>query len=249
MEKITFEDIKNANESIITIDVKGKEYSAVNERIKAFRMNHPLGTIATNIESLQNGVVVMSCEVKDEEGNLLGKAFAYEKENSTFINKTSFIENCCTSATGRALGYAGYGIDLSVASAEEVQNAINNQITINTPEEARALKLTFGKYTGRTIGELVDEKSSYIDYLFQNGTPDIKQAITILTGMVEMTNEEAVEKIKEEFMITEVQKQQIKDLDKELIKSYLIERNKKKISELTYEEANALLEKNEIKGE
>lgn len=139
MEKITFEDIKNANESIITIDVKGKEYSAVNERIKAFRMNHPLGTIATNIESLQNGVVVMSCEVKDEEGNLLGKAFAYEKENSTFINKTSFIENCCTSATGRALGYAGYGIDLSVASAEEVQNAINNQNneieSINSHEE------------------------------------------------------------------------------------------------------------------
>lgn len=142
MEKITFEDIKNANESIITIDVKGKEYSAVNERIKAFRMNHPLGTIATNIESLQNGVVVMSCEVKDEEGNLLGKAFAYEKENSTFINKTSFIENCCTSATGRALGYAGYGIDMSVCSAEEVQNAIKQQEESNTkPVEKETLKL------------------------------------------------------------------------------------------------------------
>ena len=124
---ITFEDIKKVNETIKTIDVKGKEYSAVNERIKAFRMNHPLGTIATNIERLEDGVVVMSCEVKDENGQLLGKAFAYEKENSTFINKTSFIENCCTSATGRALGYAGYGIDLSVCSAEEVQNAIANQ--------------------------------------------------------------------------------------------------------------------------
>ena len=52
---------------------------------------------------------------------------AYEKENSTFINKTSYIENCETSALGRALGIAGFGIDTSVASAEEVQNAINNQ--------------------------------------------------------------------------------------------------------------------------
>ena len=127
MEKITFKDIQKANESILTIDVKGKEYSSVNERIKAFRMNHPLGTIATKIESLVNGVVVMSCEVRDEEDKLLGKAFAYEKENSTFINKTSFIENCCTSATGRALGYAGYGIDTSIASKEEVENAIAQQ--------------------------------------------------------------------------------------------------------------------------
>lgn len=122
-----FEDIKKANESIMTLNVKGKEYSQVNERIKAFRMCYPTGSIATNIESLENGVVVMSCEVKDGDGKLLGKAYAYEKENSNFINKTSFIENCCTSATGRALGYCGFGIDTSVCSAEEVQNAINNQ--------------------------------------------------------------------------------------------------------------------------
>ena len=124
---MTFEDIKKANETIVTTDIKGKQYSAVNERIKAFRMNHPLGSIATHIENLENGVVVMTCEVKDENGNLLGKAYAYEKEGSTFINKTSFIENCCTSCTGRALGYAGYGIDLSVCSAEEVENAITQQ--------------------------------------------------------------------------------------------------------------------------
>lgn len=138
-KKITFNDIKTANEAIMTIDVKGKEYSAVNERIKAFRMNHPLGSIATNIEKLENGVVVMSCEVRDENEKLLGKAYAYEKEGSTFINKTSYIENCCTSCTGRALGYAGYGIDLSVCSAEEVQNAIANQ-NKNDDERIELLK-------------------------------------------------------------------------------------------------------------
>lgn len=69
----------------------------------------------------------MSCIIKDENEKVLAKAHAYEKENSTFINKTSYIENCCTSATGRALGYLGIGIDTSVASAEEVQNAILQQ--------------------------------------------------------------------------------------------------------------------------
>ena len=58
---------------------------------------------------------------------MLGTGTAYEKESSTFINKTSYIENCETSAVGRALGMAGFGIDTSVASAEEVKNAINNQ--------------------------------------------------------------------------------------------------------------------------
>ena len=122
-----YEDIKKANETILTTDIKGKQYAEVNQRIKAFRMCYPNGSIATNIESLENGVVVMSCEVRDGEGKLLGKAYAYEKENSTFINKTSFIENCCTSSTGRALAYCGFGIDTSIASKEEVENAIAQQ--------------------------------------------------------------------------------------------------------------------------
>ena len=54
-------------------------------------------------------------------------AHAYEKEGSTFINKTSYIENCETSAVGRALGFLGIGIDGSVASADEVKTAILNQ--------------------------------------------------------------------------------------------------------------------------
>lgn len=122
-----YEDLEKINRELKTIDVKGKNYVEVNERIKAFRKAHPNGSIETNIEHLENGVVVMSCTIKDETGNVLAKAHAYEKENSSFINKTSFIENCCTSATGRALGYVGIGIDTSVASAEEVENAILQQ--------------------------------------------------------------------------------------------------------------------------
>ena len=122
-----YKQLKEINTKLKTIDVKGKGYVEVNERIKAFRELCPNGSIETNIEHLENGVVVMSCTIKDENGKVLSKAHAYEKENSTFINKTSFIENCCTSATGRALGYLGIGIDTSVASAEEVQNAIIQQ--------------------------------------------------------------------------------------------------------------------------
>lgn len=127
---IKYEDIKKANETIKTTNIKGKEYAEVNQRIKAFRMVYPEGFIDTNMISCENGVCIIRAEVgffEDCQKHILGAGTAYEKENSTFINKTSYIENCETSAVGRALGMAGFGIDVSVASAEEVINAINNQ--------------------------------------------------------------------------------------------------------------------------
>ena len=125
--KITFEDIKKANEIIKTTDIKGKDYAEVNQRIKAYRMVYPNGTIRTKIGKLENGICLFIAEVTNNDGDVIATGTAYEKENSTFINKTSYIENCETSAVGRALGMAGFGIDTSVASAEEVQNAIENQ--------------------------------------------------------------------------------------------------------------------------
>lgn len=125
----SFEDICKANETIKTTDIKGKAYAEVNQRIKAFRMVYPNGTIATELLSNENGVCVFKASVydNDEDTLLLGTGHAYEKESSSFINKTSYIENCETSAVGRALAMAGFGIDTSIASAEEVNNAISQQ--------------------------------------------------------------------------------------------------------------------------
>ena len=114
------------NVGLKTTDIKGKAYVEVNERIKAFRKMFPDGFIRTSILSLQDGVVTMMAEVGIED-RVLATGHAQEKETSSFINKTSFVENCETSAVGRALGMLGIGIDTSVASAEEVENAILNQ--------------------------------------------------------------------------------------------------------------------------
>lgn len=126
MTDVTFEDIKKANESIKTTDIKGKDYAEVNQRIKAFRIVYPTGNIITEMISHENGICIFKAEVM-LSGVILGTGHAYEKENSSFINKTSYIENCETSAVGRALGMAGFGIDTSVASFEEVANAIQQQ--------------------------------------------------------------------------------------------------------------------------
>lgn len=130
-----YEDIKKANETILTTDIKGKQYAEVNQRIKAFRMVYPNGTIETEIISqetyrflnIESNVILMKATIKDDNGKILGTGTAYEKENSTFINKTSFVENAETSAVGRALAMCGFGIDTSIASKEEVENAIAQQ--------------------------------------------------------------------------------------------------------------------------
>ncbi len=120
---VEFDDIQKANECIKTTDIKGKEYAEVNQRIKAFRMVYPMGEIKTTLVSNEGGVCIFKAEIFDTDRYMLATGHAYEKEGSTFINKTSYIENCETSAVGRALGMCGFGIDTSVASAEEVENA------------------------------------------------------------------------------------------------------------------------------
>lgn len=110
-----------------TVNIKGKEYVEVNERLKYFRANYPNYSLESEIIELQNGVVTIKAIIRDENQRVIATGLAQEKESSSFINKTSFVENCETSAWGRALGNLGIGIDTSVATADEVQNAINNQ--------------------------------------------------------------------------------------------------------------------------
>ena len=143
---MNWESIVSANATIKTTDVKGKAYAEVNQRIKAFRMVCPNGAIVTDMISNVDGVCVFRATVYDDEQKILGTGTAYEKETSSFINKTSYIENCETSAVGRALGMCGFGIDTSIASAEEVQNAIHNQDKVRefpktTPRERLIAKL------------------------------------------------------------------------------------------------------------
>ena len=128
---ITFEQIQKANVGLVGIDVKGKNYIMVPQRVRAFRQLYPEGFIHTKLVSLADGVCVMQSEAGYYENGVpivLGTGMAFERQESSFINKTSYIENCETSAVGRALGFLGLGIDGGgICSAEELINAVNNQ--------------------------------------------------------------------------------------------------------------------------
>lgn len=122
-----YQDLVKANKEIKTIDVKGKQYAEVKERIKAFRSVYPEGAIRTEIKLIENDRCIVQATIYSDDGKILGTGTAMEESGSSFINKTSYLENCETSAVGRALGMCGFGIEFSVASADEVKNAINNQ--------------------------------------------------------------------------------------------------------------------------
>ena len=110
-----------------TIKIKGKDYVEVNERLMYFRENYPnYSLISEVIEKTDNSILILA-SIKDEQGRMVANGLAEEERGSNYINKTSYVENCETSAWGRCLANFGIGLKTSIASAEEVQNAISNQ--------------------------------------------------------------------------------------------------------------------------
>lgn len=122
-----YEDLSQINDSIERININGKPYATVPARMQGFRKLFPDGRIVTEILTMDNENVVMKTTVMDESGNVLATGHAQESRNASNVNKTSYIENCETSAVGRALGMIGIGSDKSMASAEEVRRAIAQQ--------------------------------------------------------------------------------------------------------------------------
>ena len=95
-----------------SINIKGKNYVMVNERIKFFREKYENWSLTSDIVNLTEESCIIKATITDENG---------------VVKATGFVENCETSAWGRALGNLGIGIDDSIASAEEVNMAIKKQ--------------------------------------------------------------------------------------------------------------------------
>lgn len=81
-----------------------QDYVDVAERIRLFYERFPEGSIQTELIRLEEGMVVFRASVyRDREDPYPTTGWAYEREGVGLVNKTSFIENCETSAVGRAL--------------------------------------------------------------------------------------------------------------------------------------------------
>lgn len=122
------------------VNLKGKQYFQVAERVAAFRQECPAANgwgIATQIHAIDDAVVVVQATIRDPEGRIIGQGLAEEVRTDRGVNSTSALENCETSAIGRALAAAGWGGDGEYASANEVEGAISAQNTGRTTSAAR----------------------------------------------------------------------------------------------------------------
>lgn len=136
-----WKEIERVNQEIKTIDFKGKQYAEVKERVIAYRKLYPEGLIDPDMSYTDNYVMCKAI-VTNNEGKILAKGHARE-----MLNKPFAIENAETSAIGRALGFLGLGINTSIASKDDMENAESPSGLFDapTPADIKALAEQFKK--------------------------------------------------------------------------------------------------------
>lgn len=171
---MNYEDLTKVNDELKSVKISGKPYIQVNDRVQGFRKLFPMGFIRTEIVNyIPDDYCVMMCTVMDGEGNLLATGCAQETvDKNKNINRTSMLENCETSAVGRALGFLGIGSVDSIASADEVNKAINK-----------------GQELDSKIGEAI-AADLVADLIAAGQSPDIVVKYNKVADMSELTFEQ-----------------------------------------------------------
>ena len=149
-----------SNYKFKTTNIRGKQYVEVNERIKFFRQEEQYKnwTIATEFPVLDAESAVCKATIADTDSRVVATGHAHEERASSNINKTSFVENCETSAIGRALAMLGIGIDTSIASANEVEDAIaQQQAMVDNPKVQK-----LSKALDAPVENIMDKAVGYI---------------------------------------------------------------------------------------
>ena len=124
------------------VKIGSREYETVALRVQEFREAFPLGSgwsLRSKIVQLDDDKVVIRAVVANPDGRIIGTGYAEEYRKSSKINATSALENCETSALGRALASCGFG-GSEYASANEVQGAIAAQDEIAASLVTKALE-------------------------------------------------------------------------------------------------------------
>jgi hypothetical protein len=150
------------------------DYVTVAERLEKFWAQYPDGRIDTALVSNAGGKVVIKASVYRDIADPAPTAtgHAHEVEGQGMVNTTSAMENCETSAVGRALALMGYEIKKGIASREEMAAAQQRpQTPPQTPRQsapqgaqgqpqarqsapAAEGTMPIGKYTGKRMADI-----------------------------------------------------------------------------------------------
>ena len=122
-------------------------YETVAQRLERFWTAYPHGQIVTNMMHYDGTTVIYRCESFDNDGRLISTGWAHEEYGNSPVNKTSFLENCCTSAIGRCISNGPLGHTGERASATEMDK-------VNRVSSAPARPDSHGSATPKQIGFL-----------------------------------------------------------------------------------------------
>jgi hypothetical protein len=163
----------NKLSEVNTVDIKGKKYSTVAIRHQHLINYFPESKIDEQlIDSQTNDSFVTTKTTLYIGDTPYSVGHARESFNSSFINKTSAVENAFTSSLGRCL--AAFGLHGSeFASAEEVANAINNQPTKKDSIEVEIEKQSTETKLNTLYSNWIT-KNEKIDELFKTKQESIK---------------------------------------------------------------------------
>lgn len=153
-----------------TINIKGKEYVTVNERIKAFRETFKDYCLITEIVEHGDDFALMKASVIDDKGVIRATGYAREVIAKSPINKFAFLENCETSAIGRALGNFGIGIDEAVCTADELLIKMSQDFEKDSSAKktARTKALKAGKELQAEKQPLEERYQNAVQYIKNN---------------------------------------------------------------------------------
>ena len=117
------------------------DYELVEDRLKKYWKDNPEGMISTNVVHItEDGTcVTIKADVADNNGRLVATGIAQETKGDGFANTTSWVENCETSAIGRALANWKYqGNKKARPSREEMAKVERNSVTPTTDTKKKA---------------------------------------------------------------------------------------------------------------
>ena len=134
-------EINNANETKGVPQRGGKKYTEVFVRVEIFRKT--FGTdlgIKTEIILNDGKFVIVKATIEDKDGHVVGSGLAEEVRGSSNVNKTSALENCETSAIGRALASLGLHGG-TYASLNEIDAVKRKETALKEKEQKEQQKL------------------------------------------------------------------------------------------------------------
>lgn len=142
------------------IQIKGKDYILVKDRIIYFNDTYPDGCITTELvsEPESTHIIVKATVRPDIASERMFTGYSQATVGDGNVNTTAALENAETSAVGRALAMLGIGVLDSVASVDEMNKATGSAGNrYATAKQINWMRIEAQKVTGLEHGEELDK--------------------------------------------------------------------------------------------